>query len=121
MDLCTCLLRCCCCCCGTAGYNANAMAARLKELEDEGTTAVQSLSHPYCAVILKYSSYTKPQRDKHFFELLIASLAAVLGEVFERLDRQPVIEQELGRLFRHAWGSTWQCAGPQTYSRSYAR
>lgn len=39
---------------------------------------------------------------RRFFESLYAALTAVLHEAFDRLQRRPWVEQELGQLFR--WG-----------------
>ncbi|KAF6260711.1 hypothetical protein COO60DRAFT_855780 [Scenedesmus sp. NREL 46B-D3] len=82
------------------GYNPYLVAARLKELEDEAASQRLGLSQPYCEVIMKYSSYKKPQKDRLFFEALYNSMAAVLDEAFERVGKQQAIHQELGRLFR---------------------
>lgn len=37
---------------------------------------------------------------RRFFESLYAALTALMHEAFDRLGRQAVLEQELGRLFR---------------------
>uniref|UniRef100_A0A383W4U4 Uncharacterized protein n=1 Tax=Tetradesmus obliquus TaxID=3088 RepID=A0A383W4U4_TETOB len=82
------------------GYNPYLVAARLKELEDEAASQRMALSQPYCEVIMKHSSYKKPQKDRRFFEALYSSMAAVLDEAFERVGKQQAIHQELDRLFR---------------------
>lgn len=41
-------------------------------------------------------------RYRRFFESLYAALTAVLHEAFDQLQRRPLVEQELGQLFR--WG-----------------
>ena len=46
------------------GYNPYLVAARLKELEDEAAAARRSLSQPYAATLMQFSSYQKPQQDK---------------------------------------------------------
>ena len=46
------------------GYNPYLVAARLKELEDEAASQRMALSQPYCEVIMKHSSYKKPQKDR---------------------------------------------------------
>jgi hypothetical protein len=46
------------------GYNPYLVAARLKELKDEAASQRLGLSQPYCEVIMKHSSYKKPQKDR---------------------------------------------------------
>jgi hypothetical protein len=52
------------CAVSAAGYNPYLVAARLKELEDEAASQRLGLSQPYCEVIMKHSSYKKPQKDR---------------------------------------------------------
>ena len=50
--------------CGAhAGYNPYAVAARLRELEEEVKALRLEISPIYSTLILKYSNYTKPQQD----------------------------------------------------------
>lgn len=48
-----------------AGYSASLLAERLKELEEEEAAHRLSLSQPYAELILQYSSFKKPQRDRY--------------------------------------------------------
>lgn len=54
----------CICSVCVSGYNPYLVAARLKELEDEAASQRMALSQPYCEVIMKHSSYKKPQKDR---------------------------------------------------------
>lgn len=45
-------------------YNAYTVQAKLKELEAESVSQKLDLSPIYSEIILKYSTYQKPQQDK---------------------------------------------------------
>lgn len=54
----------------------------------------------YSEIILKHSSYEKPQQDRLFFEALYQTLILLLDEAFARLQKRAEIEQEIGNMFR---------------------
>lgn len=69
----------------------------------------------YGAILVKHSSYAKPQNDRQaarvldtekllllraFFETLYDALSGILCSMFERLHKDAEIETEIGRLFR---------------------
>jgi len=82
------------------GYNPYTVAQRIRELEEEVEKLRLELSPLYSQLILKYSSYAKPQQDRMFFESLYTTLNAVLDEAFGRLGKKAEIEREVGALFR---------------------
>jgi len=82
------------------GYNPYAVAARIRELEDEMGQLRLEISPIYSEIILKYSTYEKPQQDRMFFELLYETLINIMDEAFTKLSKRPEIENEIGQLFR---------------------
>lgn len=83
-----------------AGYNPYVVAARIHELEEETKQLRMQVSPIYSEIILKHSSYEKPQQDRLFFEALYQTLILLLDEAFARLQKRAEIEQEIGNMFR---------------------
>lgn len=46
------------------GFNPQHLVDRLGELEEEAAAQRSALAQPYAEVILRHSSYRKPQRDR---------------------------------------------------------
>jgi hypothetical protein len=46
------------------GYHPHAVAARLRELQDEALALRSALGPLYGQILLQYSDYTKPQKDR---------------------------------------------------------
>ncbi|MEW5298816.1 MAG: hypothetical protein WDW36_001899 [Sanguina aurantia] len=81
-------------------YNPHQIAARLHDLEQDMEVHRMELSPTYSEIILKHSTYEKPQQDQMFFEALYSTLIDVVDEAFCKLSRREEVEAEIGALFR---------------------
>lgn len=74
----------------------------MADLAREEAAQRAGLARPWAELLLRHSSYKRPQRDRRFFEGVLAALEGVLLEALGRLGVEAEVATELGELFRSA-------------------
>ncbi|GBF94644.1 hypothetical protein Rsub_07380 [Raphidocelis subcapitata] len=82
------------------GYHAALISGRMAELEREEAAQRASLAQPWAELLLRHSSFRRPQRDRQFFEAVFSALEGGLLEALGRLGHDAEVSTELGALFR---------------------